>query len=137
MEYIDLGLPSGNLWAAENIEDYCDFNNAVTRYGDNIPTREDFEELFQNCEKKWDDERKGLVLVANNGAKLFLPALGYQYISSIYGLQIHGYYWTSTPSTTNFAYFAYFHSHQRESVDSDGLWFYEKSVRLIKIGGTK
>ncbi len=36
-EYIDLGLPSGTLWATENEEGYFTFDEAVEKYGDSLP----------------------------------------------------------------------------------------------------
>lgn len=84
MEYIDLGLPSGNLWASENEEGCYKFVDAPVKFGDNLPTKEDFEELISHCWKRWDDERKGLEFMGNNGAKIFFPVQGYHINKSKY-----------------------------------------------------
>ena len=38
MEYIDLGLPSGTLWADCNEEGFYYFDEAVEKYGYRLPT---------------------------------------------------------------------------------------------------
>lgn len=86
MEYIDLGLPSGNLWASENEEDCYNFNDAPVKFGDNIPTKEDFEELITHCWKRFDNERMGMELMGDNGNKLFLSFQGYHVGKSEYHL---------------------------------------------------
>lgn len=132
MEYIDLGLPSGNLWAAENEEGYYTFDEAVAKFWDNLPTKEDFEELVAHCWKRWDDERKGMEFMGDNGKKLFLPVQGYHVGKSEY-------------------HFVSLLKHQSESYNdstrSITSHFYRKgcvpigmdafAVRLIKRGGTK
>lgn len=81
-EFIDLGLPSGNLWAtvnevAENGQPmYSAFNKAVETYGNNLPTIDDWQELIDNVPHLWDKQRQGLLFIARNGNELFLPALG-------------------------------------------------------------
>lgn len=97
MEYIDLGLPSGNLWAAENEEGYYTFDEAVAKFGDCLPTKDDFEELLEHCWKRWDNERKGLEFMGDNGAKIFLPASGFRNGSDVGNMQGNGYYWSATP----------------------------------------
>ena len=77
-EFIDLGLPSGRLWAAENEPGYHQFDEAVKTFGDMLPSAEAWKELFDHCGRKWDIDRKGYVLTGPNGNTLFLPAQGWQ-----------------------------------------------------------
>lgn len=138
MEYIDLGLPSGTLWAEQNETDnggYFTYDEAVAKFGDCLPTKEDFEELLEHCWKRWDNERKGLEFMGNNGAKLFLSAAGYRLSPEVFNVQNCGYYWSATPYNSFSAYYLNFHS------GGEGLDHYYRyggqSVRLIKRGGTK
>ena len=82
MKYIDLGLPSGNLWAECNIgatskEKYGKCLYYDTKYGE-IPTREDFEELITHCDWVWTTLNKvnGYKVNGLNGNYIFLPAVG-------------------------------------------------------------
>lgn len=94
MEYVDLGLPSGKLWATENEEGYFTFAEAVNKFQDQLPTDQDFSELLFNTENYYDSERKGFVLTSIvNGKELFLPAEGYQFKSEVKLLGTHGFYW--------------------------------------------
>lgn len=56
MEYADLGLPSGTLWAESNEEGYYTFDEAVEKYGNSLPTREQLEELKSHCQWEWNDK---------------------------------------------------------------------------------
>lgn len=109
--YVDLGLPSGTEWNATN-ETYprntIDENNALLFYddalgyfGDNLPTKEQFEELRNNCEWEWDDSKKGYVITGINDNSIFMPTVGwwdnFYYNESGWG----GLYWTSTPNDTD------------------------------------
>lgn len=59
-EYVDLGLPSGTLWAADYEKDgdkriYLPYDNVSAS---NIPTEEDWNELLKTC--RWDyHDREG------------------------------------------------------------------------------
>lgn len=76
-EFIDLGLPSGNLWATENevAENgqplYATFDEAVKQFGENLPTQDDWQELLDNVPHLWDKKRDGLLFVARNGKSCF------------------------------------------------------------------
>lgn len=76
--FIDLGLPSGTLWATENEPGYHQFDEAVKTFGETLPTIEAWQELFDQCRHEWDNDRKGYVLTTPNGNTLFLPAKGWQ-----------------------------------------------------------
>ena len=48
--YVDLGLPSGTLWKANNEKSiYYTYNEAASQFGDNLPTLAHFEELKTFC----------------------------------------------------------------------------------------
>ena len=67
-----------------------------------MPTVSEIQCLIDNCDRKWDDKRKGWIVKGKEGSEhalnsIFLPAagrldeLGLDYDDS------HGWYWTSTP----------------------------------------
>ena len=156
-DYVDLGLPSGLLWATCNVgadtpEDYGDhfawgetqpkeyYNwstyqhcmgsySTMTKYCNNseygyngyidnltillpmddaatanwgngwrMPTREEWQELYQNTTCTWTTLNgvNGRLFFASNGSSLFLPAAGYRLDSSLYLAGSYGYYWSSS-----------------------------------------
>ncbi len=74
--YIDLGLPSGTLWADENEEGFFRFPEAKELFGASLPSDEQMEELHLCCRWDWDDERKGYLVTGTSGNSIFLPAAG-------------------------------------------------------------
>ena len=97
MQWIDLGLPSGTLWADRNADGYHTYGEAVLKFGDSLPSARQMAELMECCAIKWDDERKGLSVTGRNGNSIFLPALGFRDKDSqyVYSKGEYGYYWTS------------------------------------------
>lgn len=118
-EFIDLGLPSGNLWATENevAENgqplYATYDEAVKQFGENLPTQDDWQELLDNVPHLWDKKREGLLFVARNGNELFLPA---------------------TAGGSNRAYYLSFYSNGARA-NNYSLRNFGQAVRLIKKGG--
>ena len=122
-EYIDLGLPSGTLWAtfnvgAESIADYGFYLNykEATECGVTLPTREQFNELFENTIYKFMVNYNncnvcGGLFIGKNGKELFFPDNGYVYGNSQYGRTTHAFYWSSTKGEyDNTSYAAYIFS---------------------------
>lgn len=155
--YVDLGLPSGTLWATCNVganapEEYGDYfawgeiqtkdieffswhyykycydsSNTLTKYCNNsefgyngfvddlttllpgddaasinwgadwrIPTKEEWEELYQNTTYSWTNQNgvRGVLFSGSNGQSIFIPAAGCLWSSSSYnGLC---FYWTNS-----------------------------------------
>ena len=96
IEYVDLGLPSGRLWAAENAEGYYTFDNAKEKFGELLPKPEAFKELWENCQWLWDVKNKGMIVVGPNKNTIFLPASGCRYYNSgeLCLIGSYGYYWS-------------------------------------------
>ena len=133
-EYIDLGLPSGTLWAVDNEEGFYTFDEAIEKFGENMPTKEDGEELLHECFHRWDDVRKGIeILSPFNGNRLFLPAAGYRSYSNggLYNAGSGGYYWFGSPYSASNGYTLDFDSTFLDTSDSD-LRAYGFSVRCVK-----
>lgn len=102
-QFIDLGLPSGTLWAAENEEGYFTFNEAVDKFGNSMPTKEQFEELIEHTDKYWDLQKKGILFVSkHNETKMFMPAFGFKYNQrDVWNYYKGGYYLCNTGDKNN------------------------------------
>ena len=159
-EYVDLGLPSGTLWAdrnvgAENPWDYGDYfawgetstkldycwatykyangNHVLTKYCDDslygndgftdnqtvllpeddaatanmgsnwrMPTKEELQELIDNCEVEWTSDYQGTGVAGcivwdtySHSAHIFLPASGFRDSRDLSRTGTQGYYWSS------------------------------------------
>ena len=96
--YIDLGLPSGRLWASENAEGYYTYDEAKEKFGELLPKPEAFEELWRECRWLWDVKNKGMVVVGPNKNTIFLPASGYSdyFSGGIENVGSGGDYWSDT-----------------------------------------
>ena len=80
LEYVDLGLPSGTLWAnhykkgTDGYSDYLPYHKAALL---NIPTKEQWEELLQIC-KIISRGRYGFVCIGPNGNSISIKKCGYK-----------------------------------------------------------
>jgi len=93
--YIDLGLPSRTLWKSIN-EDMYDWEEAMSTYGNNLPSQGQWEELKDYC--KWTWNGKGYNVTGANGNSIVLPAEGsFNCSGNLYAVERSGYYWSSTP----------------------------------------
>ena len=97
--FVDLGLPSGTLWAEENAEGFFTFDDAVAEFGDSLPSARHMAELYECCVWSWDGERKGYEVTGPNGNAIFLPAAGYRSRNSseVSCIGNEGNYWTRCP----------------------------------------
>ena len=135
VEYIDLGLPSGALWANQNEQNPQDtigfytYTEAINRYGKNIPTKEQWKELIDQCE--WTLRNKTYIVTGSNGNSIKLPISGYRQSSgTVIGVGIDGEYWSSTLDGTNIAWCLIM---DLEGPYMDGEYCnYALSVRLVK-----
>ena len=155
--YVDLGLPSGTLWATCNVgattpagygdyfawgetqpkeyydgstykycngdydqlTKYCNYSDfgyngftdnltvlqpsddaATANWGSGwcMPTKAQWEELYQNTTNTWTTQIgvNGRLFTASNGGTLFLPAAGYRWDDELSGVGSYGYYWSSS-----------------------------------------
>lgn len=129
---IDLGLPSGKKWSCCNVgaehphgygnyyawgdidaKDYFSSNytnkwiddTATKNQGAKfrMPTREELEELMQNCKKEHATIQgtEGIILTGRNGNKIFLPFSGHRWIDKTYARNIYAFYTTTSKVTDN------------------------------------
>lgn len=110
-ELVDLGLPSGTLWANMNEGtnnpylpgDYYTFFKAPQQQDlAVIPTKAQWQELIDKCTWTWEtvDPAKGhggYIVKGPNGNSIFVPATGkYQHDNTIFTNGEYGEYWSST-----------------------------------------
>ena len=138
LEYVDLGLPSKTIWATENIkhenkEAYFTFDEAVKKFDDNLPQKEDWAELFKYCSRKWDDDRKGYVITGPNGSTIFLPAEGCLPNNGVSNPENSGCYWSGSPysNSVRYAYLLFFYSNYIYP-KYEFYRYYGCSVRLVR-----
>lgn len=138
-DWVDLGLPSGTLWKSQNEtnpnddNDFYTFDEALQKFGSQLPTKEQWEELKENCD--WIYGSNGceckIKVIGKNGNSIFLHAVGYHGLSGDVKYRgIWGYYWSSVPYDSEDAW--YFFS---DSVGMGVNWrskCYGLSVRLVK-----
>lgn len=138
-QFVDLGLPSGKLWATENVksengnEAHYTFDEAVETFGKNLPSKEDWKELFDNSACNWNKERKGYDVVGPNGNSIFLPAAGDRNFAGVYNVGRCGFYWSLSVFDTRRAYSVTFGFDEGCLYPTDvSFCFNEFSVRLVR-----
>lgn len=98
--WVDLGLPSGRLWAAENEafngKTHFPFDDALEAFGKELPPISAWQELINFCRAEWNAERHGYTLTGPNGNTLFLPAAGIEHARDRDLGPKYGYYWSSS-----------------------------------------
>lgn len=138
-EFVDLGLPSGTLWAKHNVQirnrkHFTHFEIPLIEYitGYNVPSKEDFEELLKLCKWEWKTigRTKGYAVTGPNGNHIFLHVAGGYSGSSLYYAGSYGLYWSTRYSSSSNAYYLNFNS-------SSKYMYYDSrycglSIRLIK-----
>ena len=191
-EWVDLGLPSGLLWAKCNVgasspEDYGNYyawgetttksdyswetyaygnsSTTLTKYcsktdngfngftdalttlqssddavtavfgnGARIPTKDEWDELLNNCTEEWVSQNgvNGCKFTASNGNTLFLPAAGYCDGSELRGVSRYGDYWSSSLYTDepNCAWDFYIGSYG--TIMGNDSRYYGLSVRAVR-----
>lgn len=91
--WVDLGLPSGTLWACQVEEGYYTYHEAVKKYGSQLPTKKEMEELRLLC--KWDTREDRCIVTGPNGNSIVLP-IGIVKSKDDAFTDVYSTYWTST-----------------------------------------
>ena len=133
--YVDLGLPSGTLWKGKNEGGWYTYEEAISMFGNLLPTKEQFEELINTCSWTWLGS--GVKIIGPNGESIVLPAEGYGYCEGGRDNNGSGYYLSSTPSSNDDrkVCYLYFHWHSREGFKKYISDYYRcagYSVRLVR-----
>ena len=93
--YVDLGLPSGTLWKANNEDGFYTYDDAIKKYGTKLPSCDQFQELKNYCTYVWYGS--GYKFTGRNGNSIILPAAGHKRRSrdkSVEGVGNYGAYWS-------------------------------------------
>ncbi len=96
-EYVDLGLPSGTLWASDYIKDGDDvlFLPYPEALQYNIPTENQVDELREYCEisiKYDDDDNCVHIVLGSNGNSIVLKGHGYKVLTVLKDVKT-AYFW--------------------------------------------
>lgn len=126
--YTDLGLPSGKLWNDFNAQGFYTYDEAVSQFGNRLPTKADWEELKAECQWSWTGS--GYKVTGPNGNSITLPAAGFRYDGGVGGVGSYGCYWSSTPNGSDRAWALYFSS--GSVVMSNDRRYIGQSVRLVQ-----
>ena len=127
--YVDLGLSSGTYWKETNESGFYNYDNAVSKFGNKLPTKEQLEELKNECEWTWTGN--GYKVTGPNGESITLPVAGYRYCNGgVSGVGSRGYYWSSTPDDSDYAWGLGFYS--SEVYMGNYSRCYGLSVRLVQ-----
>lgn len=126
--FTDLGLPSRTLWKNDNEQGYYTYDEAFSKFGNRLPSKEQWLELKNKCNWKWTGS--GYKVTGPNGNSIFLPAAGYSDGTEVDFVGTGGGYWSSTYFDEYDAWYVRFHGNDL-AVDS----YYRSiglSVRLVK-----
>lgn len=104
--YVDLGLPSGTLWKDVNENYKWTYSDAIDRFGNQLPTKEQYEELIKHCQWNRLDDSDYYTIVGPNGNTIRLDHWhgARSCYGDFFGLEKNGYYWTSTRDTDGDVY---------------------------------
>lgn len=130
-QFVDLGLPSGNLWKTENELGYFEFDEANSKFQDQLPCYGDWKELVDFCQWEWTGD--GYKIIGENGKCITLPAAGGQACNGEwYNKGEVGNYWTSSVAENELGWKLWILSDNRIGF-GDYPRSNQASVRLIKI----
>lgn len=111
--YTNSTYTKGNSYSTSEAQ--LDFSDDVARISWEgkwcIPTREQWQELINNCTWTWTtvNSIKGYN-VSNNGKTIFLPGAGRKYATNTQNYPDYGYYWSAIASSAGYAYYVEFGS---------------------------
>ncbi len=127
--YTDLGLPSGTRWKNFNATGLYTYGEAVTQFGDRLPSKEQWEELKAECQWTWIGN--GYKITGLNGQSIILPASGYRGCNGgVNRIGSDGYYWSSMPQGSDHAWSLYFNLGEIRMFHN--IWCGGQSVRLVQ-----
>ena len=94
--FIDLGLPSGTKWRIINEEGLMTYDEAIEKFGKQVPTQKQFTELYEKC--KWKELKEGgYKVIGPNGNHIIFPFTGFINCTGEFRMGNElGDYWTST-----------------------------------------
>ena len=128
--YTDLGLPSGTIWKNFNATGFYTYDEAVSKFGNRLPTKEQWEELKAECQWTWNGS--GYKVTGPNGNSIVLPASGFRNgDGSVDDVGSYGFYWSSSASSSSDSYRLDFRADYMDAWHNLGK-NHGCSVRLVK-----
>lgn len=127
--YVDLGLPSGTMWKDKNEDGgFYTCGQALSKYGNKLPTKEQFDELINSCDWSWIGS--GYKVVGPSGESIIMSAEGGRFCDGgLINVGSCGYYWSSTLKGSDRAWRLFFNSDEVEMGDCARCC--GRSVRLV------
>lgn len=127
--YTDLGLSSGTIWKNFNDTGFYSYDEAVSQFGNRLPTKEQWKELKAECQWLWVGN--GYIVTGPNGNYISLPAAGFRgCYGGVSGVGSDGYYWSSVPNGKEKVWYLYFYSDGMNMNYDNRCYGY--SVRLVQ-----
>lgn len=128
-QYVDLGLPSGTLWKSQNESGFYTYDEAMAKFGSQIPNRKKYRELIRACKWIWMGE--GYKVIGPNNQYIVIPAAGYRgNYGDVGNIGEFGMYWSSAREDSGNAWYLSFDDFGAD-VDLNDCC-YGMSVRLVK-----
>ena len=127
---VDLGLHSGTLWKDRDENGVYTYDEARNRFGSKMPTKEQWEELKNNCSWTWNGS--GYKIIGPNGNFIILSCMKARICDGRWAQWqgVYAYYWSSTPFGSNDAWCLDFYSNRVSIFQSERCYGY--SVRLVQ-----
>ena len=132
--FVDLGLPSGTKWKTQNQTGLYTYDDAISKFGNRLPTKDQWNELIIECVWEWTGS--GYKVTGPNGNSIELPAEGRRFGSEPYVCDVgkFGCYWSSTRADASYGpnsswYLHFDSSHECVRDESRGFGL---SVRLVQ-----
>ena len=132
--YVDLGLSvywkTSNEWNNSDDHGFYTYDEAKSKFGSKLPTKEQYKELLNKCTWTWTGS--GYNVRGANGNKIVLPAAGIRLCDNggVNKVGNFGSYWSSTPLGSEFAWNLSF------GVSGHAIYGYNRcngqSVRLVQ-----
>lgn len=134
-DYVDLGLSSGTKWKSSNEMNpddesgFYDYDLAMSLFEKNMPTKEQWMELVNEC--KWTWTGMGYRVTGVNNNSIVLPAAGSRNCEGYVGdVGSEAGYWSSTPNGSEHAWYLGFSSSEVGMYNYYRC--YGRSVRLVR-----
>ena len=98
-----------------------------------MPTKEEQDELLNNCSWEWTTQNgvNGYTVTGPNGNSIFLPATGFRHGSSLSSAGSVGYYWSSSLYTSYPVYACVLSFYSGNVGRGSNYRYYGRSVRLV------
>lgn len=129
--YVDLGLPSGTLWKAQNESGLYTYEEAIAKFPKNLPSKEEMEELINSCQWTWTGN--GHIVKGPNGKSItFTVTDSRSCEGKVYSSGEFGSYWSSTPSNSERGWYLSFSKYSTNPAMIYCSRCHGLPVRLIK-----